>query len=141
MGATEVRELKLYIDNDYDLYMQQYTPQVENLKKKLGKGIYDPKKAEVLFKYLADNGAKKYDKEFLSPQDRGKTFSPDDRRAVAKELRESFEDWMKSDGFMTKTGKPTQKAKIGAMTKAQRTKFFKSRKVTQKGLNKSAKPR
>ncbi len=135
MPRKEIFELKAYIDNDYDLHRQQYTPQGENLKKKLGKGVYDPKKAEVLFKYLADNGAKKYNKSYGG----GATFTPDDRRAVAKGLREDFEDWMKSDGYMTKTGKPTQKAKVEAMTKVQRTKYLKGKKLTQKGLDRSAK--
>jgi len=134
MPRDEVFELKAYIDNDYDLHRQQYTPQVENLKKKIGKGVYDPKKAEVLLKYLADSGAKKYNKSYGG----GVIFTPDDRRAVAKLLRKDFEEWMKNDGYMTKTGKPTQKATLEALTKVQRTKFLKARKVTQKRLDSSA---
>lgn len=137
MGSQEVFELKAFIDNDADLYRQQYTPQVNNLKKKIGKGVYDPSKAEVLFKYLADNGAKKYTKDYGSGMTN--TFTPDDRRAVAKGLREDFEDEMISDGFLTKDKKPTEKAQVFAMTKIQRTKWEKAKKPSDKPTTRSKK--
>lgn len=117
MGQAESRELKLYIDNEYSLYKSMYEPQVKNLKKKLGKGVYDPVKAEKLFKYLADAGARKYQSELGSFNN--KIFSVQDRKDTAKELRKSFEEWMIQDGYMTKTKKPTQKAIKEAMTKKE----------------------
>ncbi len=134
-NADWVREeLVIHIDNTESLSINKTRDFWGNLKKKLGKGVYDPKKAEVLFKYLADRSAKDYDKTHKLKN----TFTPNDRRAVAKRLREDFEDEMKYTGYMTKTGKPTQKATLEAMTKVQRTKYLKGKKLTQKSLDSSA---
>lgn len=58
------RELLLYIENDGDLYRQQYLPIDANLKRKIKRGVFDKALAVKLFMYLADNGAKKYVREF-----------------------------------------------------------------------------
>ena len=117
MGQAESRELKLYIDNEYSLYKSMYEPQVKNLKRKLGKGIYDPVKAEKLFKYLADAGARKYQSDFGSSS--SPIFSVQDRKDTAKELRISFEEVMQDEGYMTKDKKPTDQAIKEAMTKKE----------------------
>ncbi len=88
-GEAESDELKLYIDNDGDLYRQQTTSIIKNLQRKLTKGIYDKSKAEKLWMYLVENGAKKYAKEFGGGTWH-KMFSMADRKAVAKELNEDF---------------------------------------------------
>ncbi len=80
-----VRELKLYEENNYDLYKSSKVPIFKNLQKKKDKGVYDSEKAEKLFKYHADRSAKAYEKEY------GGKFTPADRRALARELREEFE--------------------------------------------------
>jgi len=90
VNEDEVRELKLYIDNDADLYRQQGEPIMRNLSRKWDKGIYDHELAQKLWYYLAVNGAKKYGQEH-STGDGLRIFSPDVRRAVAKELAD---DWM-----------------------------------------------
>ena len=118
MGDAESRELKLYIDNEYSLYKSMYEPQVKNLKRKLGKGIYDPVKAEKLFKYLADAGARKYQSDFGGAGN-FQTFSVQDRKDTAKELRISFEELMQDEGYMTKDKKPTDQAIKEAMTKKE----------------------
>ena len=88
-GSIEQRELKLYIDNDGQLYRQRYTPIEKNLTKKMEKGKYDSKLAVKLFMYLVDDGAKKYVKDFGgSVKD---MFPKKDRIEVAKELRDDFE--------------------------------------------------
>jgi hypothetical protein len=117
MGDSESRELKLYIDNEYSLYKSMYEPQVKNLKRKLGKGVYDPVKAEKLFKYLADAGARKYQSDFGSSS--SPIFSVQDRKDTAKELRISFEEVMQDEGYMTKDKKPTDQAIKEAMTKKE----------------------
>ena len=38
--SDEMRELKLYIDNDANLYRQRYMPILKNLSKKKKKGQY-----------------------------------------------------------------------------------------------------
>jgi len=83
----------LFINNDGDLYRQQHTPINENLALKKAKGVYDHAKAVKLFGYLAESGAKKYDKEFGggAPLEWARTFSPATRKAVAEELTEDFE--------------------------------------------------
>lgn len=81
------RELELYIDNDGDLYRQQGLPIRENLSKKYKKGVYDESKATKLFKYLADNGAKKYVQEFGGTP---RMFSPDTRKEVARRFARDF---------------------------------------------------
>ena len=88
-GTIEQRELKLYIDNDGQLYRQRYTPIEKNLTKKMEKGKYDSKLAVKLFMYLVDDGAKKYVKDFGgNVRD---MFPKKDRIEVAKEFRDEFE--------------------------------------------------
>jgi hypothetical protein len=66
--SHEARELALFIENDGDLYRQQTTPIILNLARKIKRGIFSHVKAANLFRYLADNGAKKYSAEFGTPQ-------------------------------------------------------------------------
>lgn len=93
------RELELYIDNDGQLYNQQYLPILKNLSKKMAKGKYDIKLAVKLWTYMADSGAKKYAKEYGSGPSYQKwsdMFSKATRIMVATELektnREGIED-------------------------------------------------
>lgn len=81
-----VRELKLYEENNSDLYFKSKKPIYENLDKKRAKGIYDKDKSEKLFKYHADRSSKAYEKEY------GHKFSVAERKEVAKELREEYEE-------------------------------------------------
>ena len=61
------------------------------MERKLKKGIFDKTKAEKLWMYLVENGAKKYVREFGSrDQPWHKLFSMADRKAVARELNEDF---------------------------------------------------
>ena len=48
-------ELRIFIDNDGDLYRQQLTPIIKNLLRKIKSGKYDHKKAPKLWMYLVDN--------------------------------------------------------------------------------------
>jgi len=91
--SDEASELLLYINNDAQLYRQQFIPIVKNLMLKRAKGIYDSLKAVKLFMYLVDAGAKKYIKEFGSPGDSMRSMFPKSvRLKVAEELRDDFED-------------------------------------------------
>lgn len=92
-NETNVRELVLFINNDGDLYRQRISPIIKNLKKKVAKGVYDPKLALKLWKPLADEGAKKYAKEHGSAGDNGlKMFSVADRKQVALELADNYDE-------------------------------------------------
>ena len=86
-----IRELKIFINNDPEVYRMKGEPIMRNLTKKYEKGVYDHDKAKTFFKYLADLGAKMYGKAH-SVNDGYKIFSPAVRRAVASELAD---DWLK----------------------------------------------
>lgn len=55
--------LRLFGDNDSNLYRQSFTPVVNNLSKKMDKGIYDPAKAAKLWGHHADSAAQSYAKQ------------------------------------------------------------------------------
>ena len=91
-----VDELKLFIDNDGQLYKQRLIPIVKNIQKKMKSGKYDHKKAPKLWKYLVDDGAKKYQKEFP-----GVKFSRQEKDAVAQEFADEYKDEIEAqDGEM-----------------------------------------
>ena len=96
---AEAQELALYISNDGDLYRQQTTSIITNLAKKMAKRTFDRAKAVKLFKYLADNGAKKYSFDFGDRQPGVRSwhsykgfgpFTPDIRRQAAAMLLEEY---------------------------------------------------
>lgn len=85
-------ELKLYIDNDAALYRQQHVPTLKNLATKKARSQYKHDLAVKLFGYLVESGAKKYAKEFGSPnQPWHKMFDVPTRKLVAEELTRDFE--------------------------------------------------
>jgi hypothetical protein len=89
-GEAEADELKLYIDNDGQLYRQQTESIIKNLKKRLANGTYNRGLAEKLWGYLTEAGAKKYAKEFGSESPWNKMFSVSDRKAAAKAMNDDF---------------------------------------------------
>ena len=96
VDGNMVIELKLYIENDGDLYKQKIIPIVKNIQKKMKSGKYDHKKAPKLWKYLVDDGAKKYQKEFP-----GVKFSRQEKDAVAQEFADEYKDEIEAqDGEM-----------------------------------------
>ena len=95
MDSAAVDELLLYIENDGDLYRQRAQPIMRNLAKKMLKGTYDPAQAPKAWRYLVDDGAKKYVKEFGSDD---WNFSVADRAEAAKQMARRFEDEMKAQG-------------------------------------------
>lgn len=85
------KELELYVENDADLYRQQYSPINKNLVTKLAKGIYNHAGAVKLFGYLMESGAKKYAKEYSEGKDWHQIFSPATRKHVAELFARHFE--------------------------------------------------
>lgn len=83
-GSIEARELRLFIDNDGDLYRQRYMPILRNQCKKAKSGKYDATKSAKGWQYLVDAGAKKYIKEFGGGAWH-KIFDAATRRSVARE--------------------------------------------------------
>ncbi len=89
---TAARELELYIDNDADLYRQQFLPIVRNLMRRRQNGTYDSSKAVTLFMYLMDAGAKKYVTEFGTRGSKiDSMFNRNTRLQAARAFRDSFE--------------------------------------------------
>jgi hypothetical protein len=113
----EATELKLYIDNDGNLYRQQTTSILKNLATKRARGDYKHELAVKLFGYLVESGAKKYAKEFGSPdQPWHKMFDVATRKQVAEELTRDFEVEVKNGGYANLLPKKYQN---GGKTKAQ----------------------
>ena len=81
-------ELKLYIQNDRDLYRQQIVPIIKNVQRKMKSGKYEHAKAPKLWMYLVDNGAKKYVKEFGG--DIKRDFPKDLRLSIANEFATEY---------------------------------------------------
>lgn len=90
VDSAWARELELYIDNDADLYRQQYQPILKNLATKKARGIYKHELAVKLMRYLIDNGVKKYLREFDLGGNVNK-ISIATRNAVAESFVKSFE--------------------------------------------------
>lgn len=89
--AHAAHELKLYIDNDGDLYRRQTMSILKNLVAKRARGVYNHDSAVKLFGYLTEDGAKKYAREFGSDQPWHKMFDVGTRRRAAEELTREFE--------------------------------------------------
>ena len=66
INEEAARELAMYIENDYELYTQYIVPYIQCLHKKHIMGTYDSKKAIPGWERIATEGAKMYEREFLS---------------------------------------------------------------------------
>ena len=89
---AEAEELALYIENTSELYHGITHSVIENLKKKARKGVYDKERAVDAWMYVADAGAKMYDKEFGSGRGSLTMFSKSDRRKAAEKLARYYEE-------------------------------------------------
>ena len=85
-------ELKLYIDNDGDLYRRSTTGILKSLATKKARGEYKHDLAVKAFEHLVEAGARKYANEF-EPTLRvwHQIFDKATRKAVAEELTKDFE--------------------------------------------------
>ena len=126
-GDIESRELKLYIDNDSQLYNSRFMPIMKNLSKKMKKGNFDKKLAIKGFMILVDDGAKKYVKDFGG--NAKEMFSKKDRIAVASDLADEFEDAYKNKEYSFMEG-------LGDMIGKSIGKYNKKRKKNMDALKK-----
>lgn len=87
-----VRELQLYLENDEPLYRRTLEFE-KSAARKICRGKYDASKAPKLWKYLADEAAQKYRKDFGTEavDAYGFNFSVSDRKALAEVLARDFE--------------------------------------------------
>jgi hypothetical protein len=89
-----VRELSLYIENEYSLVGAPNSRGKaihENLLRKVKSGKYDKALAPKAWQYLIDDGAKKYTKEYGDGNGFG-AFTAADRRQVAEEYARAWEE-------------------------------------------------
>lgn len=85
------QELKMFADNDGNLYRQSQQPIEKNLDKRIANGTYDHAKSLTLWGYHADKAAQAYHKQFGSPGTKWhEMFSPGDRRAAAAGFASDF---------------------------------------------------
>ena len=75
-AAGLANELKMFTENDGDIYRQQTTAILKNLATKKARGVYDSELAVQAFMHLAETGAKKYAHEFGEPELHGTRCSP-----------------------------------------------------------------
>ena len=93
MDTEAVRELELFIVSDAELYRQQTVPIQNNLRRKWTKGIYDPTKAAKLWRYLVDNGAKKYARQYSTGVHDARVIFPGPvRNEVARSLEVTWRE-------------------------------------------------
>ena len=117
-------ELKLFTENDSDIYRQQTSMILKNLAAKKASGKYDHDRAVDMFMYLAESGARKYVKEFGGPQASWNvTFPKDIRHLVASEWRDEFEaeyangayDRLLPKKYQADKGQPAQEKRLATM--------------------------
>lgn len=93
------RELYLFIKNDGQLYRNFREPIEKNLIRKKKKGTYNEALARKAYARLMNEGAKKYARQFASPRDWNRIFTPDTRRAAARMFEREFSEEYKVGGF------------------------------------------
>lgn len=93
-------ELKLFIENDGDLYQQRTVPVMKNLMTKMAQGRYRKSMAPKLWAYLVEAGAKKYASELSGPgQAWNQLFPKPLRDRVASQLAREFEHEVKTGAW------------------------------------------
>ena len=95
--SDEMKELKLYIDNDASLYRQRYMPILKNLSSKKKQGKYRKGLASKAFMYLIDDGAKRYTKSYGG--NARDVFPKRQRKELAKDYVDEFEQIFKDQEF------------------------------------------
>lgn len=92
ISNDDVNELVLFITNDGDLYRQMITPTINNMKRKNKRGQYNRDLAVKAWQYVADEGVRRYDRQFGSGKGSLTMLSKPTRMAIAEELRDYYED-------------------------------------------------
>lgn len=88
---TEATELKLFIDNDAELYRRMAIPIYRNQVTKMARGLWNPTLSVKGFKYLVDAGAKEYVRAHCGRNVRVRdVFDSKTRWEVAQHLSEDF---------------------------------------------------
>ena len=93
VDSDAMNELKLFINNDEDLYRKKFMPIIANIKRKIKRGVYNHEMALKLWMYLVDEAARKYVKEFgSSDQDVADMFPKELRQQIAKDMADEEQE-------------------------------------------------
>ena len=84
--SDAVNELDLFIMNDEDLYRRRFMPIIENIKRKMKRGVYDHEKVIKLWMCLIDDAARKYVQEFGTPEQDVKDMFPKETRLQVAQI-------------------------------------------------------
>ena len=84
--SDAVNELDLYLMNNEELYRRRFMPIIENIKRKMRRGIYDHEKVIKLCMYLVHDAAREYIKEFGTPDQDVKDMFPKETRLKVAQL-------------------------------------------------------
>ena len=95
--SEEMKELRLYIDNDSSIYRQRYKPILKNLSRKKKQRKYRKGLASKAFMYLIDDGAKRYTNSYGG--NHLDVFPKRQRKQLAKDYVEEFEQIYKNQEY------------------------------------------
>jgi hypothetical protein len=95
--------LKLFIENDGDLYRHQTLPIIKDLVRKAVAGKYNHRLAIKLWGYLAERGAKKYTHDY------GDVFPPSTRRLAAIMLARFYREHLIGDYNKAMASRPAKR--------------------------------
>lgn len=86
-------ELTAYASNHADLYRQRTQPIILNQARRIINGTFDAAKAPAIWRYLADDAAQRYTREFaIKGGPSYGCFTIADRKAAALELMAYYAD-------------------------------------------------
>ena len=110
--SDAVNELDSYIMNNEELYRRRFMPIIENIKRKLRRGIYDHEKVIRLWMYLVDDAAREYIKEFGNPtQDVKDMFPKETRLKVAQVIADREKENIEQGEYDVVKGTITQRGR------------------------------
>lgn len=89
--SNSATDLYLYAKNSQNVYDRMVVPILENLSRKIRRGIYNGNKALNSFENIMDFAAQEYDRELGSGRGSLTLFNKATRREAAKKLMEHFE--------------------------------------------------
>ena len=110
--SDAVNELDLYLMNNEELYRRRFMPIIENIKRKIRRGIYDHEKVIKLWMYLVDDAAREYIKEFGTPdQDVKDMFPKETRLKVAQVIADREKENIEKGEYDVVKGTVTQRGR------------------------------
>lgn len=92
VDTEAVRELVLFIENDGNLYRQMIQPTIKNLQRKVQRGVFDSELSVRAWQHIADEGVRRYDREFGSGRGSMTMLNKATRIEIAKTLAADFEE-------------------------------------------------